>query len=137
MSMHRTLMARGRAVQQRTAGRLTTYVPPTSAGTGRTEGVVRYLSAEDDIFETDRGDERLRAITVNASIGSAEGQFAQVDIGGSFLLDVDGSGTPDPWTIKQFPNADAGATDGMGFKRCLCVRPLLQKGTFGQRPKDR
>lgn len=125
-------MAAGRQVLQHTAGRLTTYVPPSNGGQ-RAEGVVRYLSAEDDIFDTDNGQERLRAITVNASIGTASGAFKRLDIGGMFLIDVDGTGTPEPWTIAKFANSDAEA----GYKRCLCTRPILQKGTLGAPRRDR
>ncbi len=125
--LHDILMARGRTVINRVQGRSATYTPPDGIGAAGGEATVLYVSAVEEINIFDQGNERFRSVTINVEIGAATGQLTAVHLGGSFVLDIDGPGNTDPWTVHSFPNADVPA----GFVRCLVIQRIKQSLVVG------
>lgn len=111
-----------------TMGRLASYEPPegSSASPGNDLNV-RCTSAVEEIELQDLGGMRHRSVTVQVQIGTGAGMLERVQLGGRFMLDVDGENADVPWTVYSFPNTDIAA----GFVRCLLIQPIQQNLVVG------
>ena len=120
------MMAMARQTLHGNMGRPASYTPPDGSNLPPTSDlIVRYTSAVETITEMDIGNERYRAITVQVQIGTGAGQLPVVQLGGVFVLDVDG--VESEWTVHSFPNADVPA----GFVRCLVLQRIKQSLAVG------
>lgn len=127
-SIHQYLSGLARANQMDKQARTVAYLPPDGRGRVVTELMAVYGSSKDTFFDSASGTMRRREVTVRVD---KQHGAPTVSIGGTFMLDPDGSGVTAAYVVESFPNADD------GWHRCMCVREEKRDGRYGQNRTDK